>query len=509
MSPTEAATEASADVPGGAPTNDALRPYLEGHEAPIGVDLPHHVGGARREPEQWAHTLDPATGEPLARVGTATAGEVDAAVTVAREAAEGWAGFAPSARGTLLRRLGALVRRDADTLARLETRDTGKPLAQGKADIGAAARYFEFYGSVVEGFLGDTVPLGTGALAMVERQPHGVTGHVIPWNYPAQITARSVGAALAAGNATVVKPADEAPLVALRYAALATEAGFPAGVLNVLPGGAAAGTALTSHPGVDHVSFTGSVATGRAVAGVCAQRGRPVLLELGGKSAHLVLEGADLDRAAPVIARALLLHAGQTCTAGTRVLVHESLRADLVRRLAAVFEYAVLGRGLEDPTVGPVVSEKQAERVRGFIARAEADGAAVEARAGGADGLSGFFVAPTLFDGVRQDSELFAEEVFGPVLAVTSVDSDAAAVDAALNSRYGLTAAVWCRDIDRALRTARRLHVGQVSVNGYAPGGGVELPFGGVRDSGYGREKGVEALREYSHPRTLFIDLDS
>ncbi|GAB3568765.1 aldehyde dehydrogenase family protein [Amycolatopsis endophytica] len=488
------------------PVNDDLRPYLTDHGTPIGVDFPHSVGGTTREPAKWTDTMDPATGEPLARVGTATAAEIDDAVTVARAAAQPWSALAPSERGTLLRRLGALVRRDADTLARLETRDTGKPLAQGRADLAAAARYFEFYGSVVEGFLGDTIPLGSAALAVVEREPHGVTGHVIPWNYPAQITARSVGAALAAGNATVVKPADEAPLVALRYAALAAEAGFPAGVLNVLPGGAEAGDALTGNPEVDHVSFTGSVATGRAVAGACARRGRPVLLELGGKSAHLVLEGADLDRAAPVIARALLLHAGQTCTAGTRVIVHESLHAELVGRLAAFFNSATLGPGLTDPTVGPVVTAAQADRVRGFIERARSDGAVVAAQAQAGD-LPGFFVAPVLFDAVRQDSELFAEEVFGPVLAVTPVESDEAAIAAAHDSRYGLTAAVWCRDVDRALRTARRLHVGQASVNGYAPGGGVELPFGGVRDSGYGREKGAEALREYTRTRTLFVDI--
>ncbi|GAA5064610.1 aldehyde dehydrogenase family protein [Nocardia callitridis] len=486
---------------------EALRHALDDHEAAIPQRFPLDFGGALREPTRWVEDIDPATAGVLATVGSATPEEIGEAVALARAAAPGWAATAPSTRGALLRRLAELVRGNAEVLARLETRDTGKPLAQGRADITAAARYFEFYGSIVEGFLGDSIPLGPGSLAVVEHEPHGVTAHVVPWNYPAQITARSVGASLAVGNATVVKPADEAPLVALCYARLARAAGFPAGVLNVLPGGAEAGAALTAHPDIDHVSFTGSVATGRTVARACADRGRPALLELGGKSAHLVLAGADIDRAAPVIARALLLHAGQTCTAGTRVIVHESLHEELIAALTPYFDNATLGLGLADPTVGPVVSAPQAERVRGFIARASAEGAVLAGRAEEADGLSGYFVAPVLFDQVSQDSELFAEEVFGPVLAVTTVASDAEAVAAAHNSRYGLTAAVWCRDIDRAVRTARALEVGQAYINGYAPGGGVELPFGGTRDSGYGREKGVEALREYTRPRTLFVDL--
>ena len=489
------------------PSLDDLRSALEDHSTPLGHRFPLDVGGELRQPAQWAENVDPATGATLAEVASATPGEIDDAVETAKRAAPGWGALAPSERGTLLRRLATLVRRDADVLARLETRDTGKPLSQGRADITAAARYFDFYGSVVEGFLGDSIPLGPRSLAVVDHEPHGVTGHIVPWNYPAQITARSVGAALAAGNATVVKPADEAPLVALSYARLAREAGFPAGVVNVLPGGAEAGTALTANRDVDHVSFTGSVDTGRLVASAVAGRGRPSLLELGGKSAHLVLEGADIQRAAPVIARALLLHAGQTCTAGTRVIVHESLHADLVAALVPFFETATLGHGLSDPTVGPVVSRRQAERVQGFLERAEGAGCTVAARAAEASHPGGFFVAPVLFDHVEQGTELFSEEVFGPLLAVTTVSSDAEAVDAAHNSRYGLTGAVWCQDVDRALRTARALHVGQAYVNGYAPGGGVELPFGGTRDSGYGREKGVEALREYSRMRTLFVDV--
>lgn len=488
-------------------TLDQLRPHLENHDDALPERFPLDVGGELRDPERWSQNLDPATGSLLAEVATATPVEVSAAVAAARAAAPAWAALAPSERGALLRRLGALVREEADVLSRLEVRDTGKPLAQGRADIMAAARYFEYYGSIVEGHLGESIPLGSRSLAVVEHVPHGVTAHIVPWNYPAQIAARSVGAALAMGNSTVVKPADEAPLVTLSYARLVREAGFPSGVFNVVPGGADAGTALISDDRVDHVSFTGSVVTGRLVASTVAGRGRPTLLELGGKSAHIVLEGADVSRAAPVIANALLLHAGQTCTAGTRVIVHESLRAELLDALVPYFTRATLGPGLLEPTVGPVVSDVQATRVRAFIDRAQAEGAEIVAQAEPVDSEGGFFVAPVLLDQVAQSSELFAEEVFGPVLAVTTVDSDEEARAAAHNSRYGLTSAVWCQDVDRALSMARSLEVGQSYVNGYAPGGGVELPFGGARDSGYGREKGVTALDEYSRSRTLFVDI--
>lgn len=481
---------------------------LESHDRPIAADVPAEIGGESVALDHWVDDLDPAVGTPMCRVASASAADVDRAVAAAVAAAPDWAARAPSERGAILRRLGGLVRDHADALARIETRDTGKPLSQGRADVAAAARYFEFYGSVVEGFMGDAIGLGDAALAVAEPVPHGVTGHVVPWNYPAQISARSVGAALAAGNATVVKPAEEAPLSVLAFARLGRLAGLPDGVLNVVPGdGPTAGGRLTAHPQVDHVSFTGSVASGRTVAVACANRGRPVLLELGGKSAHLVLEGADLDRAVPTIARALLIHAGQTCTAGTRVVVARSLHAELVSRLATLLGSATSGRGLDDPQLGPLIAARQAERVEGFVTRAQADGATLVARGPQAADHGGFFVAPALFDGVAIDSELFREEVFGPVLAVTPVDSDDEAVAAAEATDYGLTAAVWCRDVDRALRTARRLRVGQASVNGYAPGGGVELPFGGVKDSGHGREKGVEALREYTQTRTLFVDL--
>ncbi|MDQ8043521.1 MAG: aldehyde dehydrogenase family protein [Patulibacter sp.] len=481
---------------------------LNSHDATLDGEFALDIGGELVEPTTWVDDLDPATGAVLARVASATAQEVGDAVEAAKAAAPAWAALHPTARGSLLRDLARLVRRDAEQLARIETRDTGKPLTQGRADIAAAARYFDFYGSVIEGFQGDTVPLGSAAIAMVDHEPHGVTGHVIPWNYPAQISARSIGAALAVGNATVVKPDVVAPLSTLHFARLAREAGFPAGTINVVPGdGPTAGAALTAHDDIAHVSFTGSVASGRLVAEAVARRGRPALLELGGKSAHVVLEGADLDRAAPVIARALLLHAGQTCTAGTRVIVHRSLHAALVDKLAVLFEAATVGRGLDDPTVGPVVTRRQQERVAGFVERAQAEGMAIAAQATIPDGLDGFYAAPTLFGDVPQGTELFGEEVFGPVLAVTPVDSDEEAIAAAENTRYGLTAAVWCQDIDRALKTARSLNVGQAMVNGYAAGGGVELPFGGTKDSGYGREKGVEALREYSRTRMLFIDL--
>lgn len=479
---------------------------LQDHTTQLG-DFRHEYAGEQHTPENWAETRDPATGESLARVGDGTRKEVRLAVRAAKNASTSWSAKTPSERGGLLKNLSALVTRESEVLARLETRDTGKPLEQGRRDIAAAARYFEFYGSVVTGFLGDTIPVEGGAFAATENLPHGITGHIIPWNYPAQITARTIGASLAVGNTAVVKPAMEAPLVALCYAALAREAGLPAGVLNVVPGGPDAGIALTNHEDVDHVSFTGSVPTGRAVARACAERGRPALLELGGKSAHVVLDDAELSRAVPVIAQSLLLHAGQTCTAGTRVIVHESLHQELISLLAPYFTDASLGWGLDGPDIGPVISRVQADRIIGFIDRAKNENASVVAVSKEPLPSDGYFVRPILFDDVAQDSELFAEEVFGPVLSVTSVPTNEDAILAAQNTRYGLTAAVWSSNVDKAIDCARQLDVGQVYVNGYAPGGGVELPFGGTKDSGYGREKGAEALREYSKTRLLFLNV--
>ena len=473
-------------------------------------DAPMIIGGEPIFNGEWLADVDPSTGMALCRVANATADEVSRAVEAASAVATEWGGRAAAERGSLLRGLADRIRLDHTDLARLETLDTGKPLRQSLADIQAAARYFEYYGCIVEGQVGASLPLGRSVLALTEHEPYGVTGHIVPWNYPAQITARTTSPSLAAGNAVVVKPAEDAPLTPVRLAELALEVGFPPGVFNVVPGdGPIAGGALADHPGVGHVSFTGSVVTGRSVAQRCGARGRPVTLELGGKSPHVMLADADLDSAVAQIYQTLVQNAGQTCVAGTRAIVHQARHAELVERLLALAETTTVGPGIDDPDLGPIISKRQYDRVNGFVDRALSAGIQRISDVTLPEGLSGYFVPPIFVDQVDPASELAQAEVFGPVLAITTFADEAEATELANNTGYGLTAAIWSRDINATLRTARQLRVGQVYINGYAAGGGVELPFGGVKDSGFGREKAIEALREYTQTRTMVIKVAS
>ncbi|WP_206422596.1 aldehyde dehydrogenase family protein [Nocardioides pantholopis] len=451
--------------------------------------------------------LDPSTGRLLDRVARGGAAEIDQAVTAARAAYAGWRGRSAESRAGVLRRTGELIRRDLDDLADLESHDTGKPLAQARADTGVAARYFEYYASVVEAFFGHTLPDLDGYLAWTRHEPYGVTGHIIPWNYPLQIGARTMAPALAVGNCLVVKPAEEAPLSVLRIGELALEAGLPPGVLNVVPGlGAEAGAALAAHPGIDHLSFIGSVPVGEEVAAAAARNIVPVALELGGKSPHVVLPDADLDLVVPTVVRALLQNAGQTCSAGSRLLVHAEVHEELMGRLEAALAAVRIGPGPADLDLGPLISARQLARVTGMV---EAAAGTAGPRIGGPGRVptpaEGFFFPPTVFDRVDPAAEIAREEVFGPVLA-TSVFKDAdEAVALANGTAYGLIAAVWTTDLDTAHHLVAELRAGQVYVNAYGAGGGVELPFGGFGKSGYGREKGFEALAEMCQTKTVVM----
>src|SRR5215218_7353378 len=456
---------------------------------------------------------DPSDGSELARIARGGAADIDAAVGAARAAlddrgAGAWGRMSAVERGRILARIGQKVLDQVELLAALEVHDVGKPLKQARADAVALARYCEFYAGACDKVHGQTLPFANGYTALTMREPHGVTGHIVPWNYPMQIVGRSVGAALAMGNACVLKPAEEACLTVLAFARIALEAGLPPGALNVVPGlGEEAGSALSAHPGIDHLSFTGSVATGARVQAAAAANAVPVTLELGGKSPQVVFADADLDAALPFLVNAGIQNAGQTCSAASRILVERPVFDDVRRRMAERYRALKVGPALDDLDVGPVISKRQRDIVEHFLGVARDSGLKVAAQAELAAHAprGGYYVRPTLLDDVPDAHALAHEEIFGPVQVLIAFDGEVDAMRIANGTAYGLVAGVWTRDGGRQLRMARKLQCGQVFVNNYGAGGGVELPFGGVKHSGHGREKGFEALYGFSTLKTVAI----
>jgi aldehyde dehydrogenase (NAD+) len=453
--------------------------------------------------------LDPSDGELLTHIARGNADDVHAAVQAAQAALDGgWGALTAAERGRILLKMSALVLHQADELARLEALDVGKPFKQGRADAVALARYLEFYGGAADKVMGQTIPFANGYTAFSIREPHGVTAHIVPWNYPMQIIGRSVGAALAMGNACVLKPAEEACLTALAFARIAGQAGLPSGALNVVPGlGEEAGAALSAHPGVRHISFTGSVQVGHLIQAAAAKNAIPVTLELGGKSPQLVFDDADLDAALPFLVNAGIQNAGQTCSAASRILVQRGVFSAVVQRMSERYRVLRVGPALADLDVGPLISRRQQDIVQGYLALARDSGLVIAARATLPPDLpaGGCYVPPTLVADVSPAHRLAQEEIFGPVQAVIPFDDEADALKIANGTAFGLVAGVWTRDGSRALRLARKLQCGQVFINNYGAGGGIELPFGGVKHSGHGREKGFEALYGFSVLKTVAI----
>ena len=471
------------------------------------------IGGHRVDALSGAtfETLDPATGRPLARIAQGDRRDVDAAVADARDAFRGvWSRTAPLKRVHVLNRLAALIREHRAELASLESLDVGKPLREAEADAEAAAQFFEYFAGAADKIFGASIPLGPKMLDYTVREPLGISAQIVPWNYPLRLASRGIAPALACGNAVVAKPAGEAALSTLRLAELALEAGLPRGVFNVVTGhGAVAGAALAGHPGINQVSFTGSVPTGVAVMKAAADNVVPVTLELGGKSPNIVFADADLAQAGASAARVILQNAGQTCTAPSRLLVEGRAHAEVLEHAAAVMRRMRLGRGVDNPDMGPVISELQMERVLGFVETGLREGGRVVTggtRATESALRDGFFVLPTLIDQVAPGTTVEQEEIFGPVLTVTTFETVEEAIAIANGTPYGLVTGIWTRDLHRALTVAAEVKAGQIRINGYSAEGSAHLPFGGFKKSGFGREQGMEAIAAYTQVKNVMIN---
>lgn len=448
---------------------------------------------------------DPSDGSEICQIARGQSVDIDAAVSAANGALDGpWGRLTAPERGRILARLGQLVLENATFLAELETRDVGKPLKQSKADVTALARYLEFYAGATDKIHGSTIPYLEGYTVYTLRERHGVTGHIIPWNYPMQIIGRSVGAALAMGNATVLKPAEEACLTALYFADLAQKADLPAGVLNVVPGlGSEAGAALSAHPNVQHISFTGSVGVGKLIQTSAAQNVVPVTLELGGKSPQIVFDDADIDAALPFLVNAGLQNAGQTCSASSRILVQRGVYDQVVNLMSARYSEIRVGPAEHDLDVGPLISARQKSIVEGFLEKGADLQIAAQGKIVSDAPAGGNYVAPTLFKDVPPDHPLAQDEIFGPVQVIIPFEDEEEALAIANGTAFGLVASVWSANGARQMRLAHKLRAGQVFLNNYGAGGGVELPFGGSGLSGHGREKGFEALYGFSTLKTV------
>jgi aldehyde dehydrogenase (NAD+) len=456
-------------------------------------------------------SVDPATGAPLATIAAGEAADVDAAVISARSAFDAsWGRLPPAARGRLLFELADLVEEHAEELAVLETLDAGKPLTEALyIDAAYTAETLRYYAGWATKLHGDVLPVSPAvgeAFVYTRREPLGVVGAIVPWNFPMLIASWKIGPALAAGNTVVLKPSEMTSLTALRLAELALEAGLPPGALNVVTGyGPDAGQALAEHPGVAKVTFTGSTATGRRIVTASAGNLKQVALELGGKSPNIIFADADLDAAVPGAFTGIFLNQGEVCCAGSRAYVEAPVYDEFVERLTASAAKIRLGHGLAGGTdMGPLVSAAQRDRVVGYIESGVSEGATPTSATAPADG---YFVAPTIFTGVDDSMTIAREEIFGPVLSVLRFESDDDVIGRANASVYGLAAGVWTNDLRKAHRMAAALQAGTVWINAYNMMDPT-APFGGVKASGFGRDLGVDAVRSYTHSKTVWVGLD-
>ena len=455
---------------------------------------------------QTFEAINPSTEEILTQVARGGPEDIDDAVAAAREAFEGpWRRVKPEERGRLLYRVARELEARINEFAELETLDTGKPLAHAHGEISGCVRYLDYYAGAADKIHGETIPLGSDYLNYTVREPLGVTAHIVPWNMPLSMVCRSLAPALAAGNTAIIKPAEQTPLTALKFAEIFLDLHFPPGVYNVVPGfGEEAGKALGEHPGIGSITFTGSVETGRNILHSAAEHVKPVVLELGGKSPQIIFADTDLDLAASEVAKGIYSNTGQYCDAGSRLLVDEGVREPLLEKLIQHSRQIKLGEGMNNPDMGPLVSAEHLERVLGYIDIGRQEGANMLIGGKAEEFERGYFVSPTVFDEVESKMRIAQEEIFGPVLSVLPFSGDEEAARIANDSSYGLAAGIFTQNIDRAMRFASEVQAGYVMINEYFTGG-MGSPFGGYKQSGIGREKGLVALDNYTQIKNVVL----
>jgi aldehyde dehydrogenase (NAD+) len=458
---------------------------------------------------EYFATIDPATEEPIAEIARGTPADIDKAVKAANVAMKGpWSRLAPMERGVLMFKLADAIAANRDELARLETLDVGKPLKDSLGDIDGVVTTLRYNAGAADKMQGETIPLGPDVVDFTLLEPLGVTAHIVPWNFPLGMAMRSIAPALAAGCTVVLKPAEQSPLSALKFAELLPRAGIPGGVVNVVTGfGEDAGEALVRHPLVRGISFTGSLETGRKILTGAAPGIKPSILELGGKNPMIVFADADIDRAVGDALAGSFENCGQVCSSSSRYLLEPAIREEFLGKLTEKAQKLKVGPGMDNPDVGPIVSREQYDRVTGYVARGRADGGKLRTGGNRPRHLQrGYFIEPTIFEGVDPSAVIAREEIFGPVGVALEVRNEDEAVDLANGLGYGLAAGIYSRDISRALRLARRIEAGSIWINGWWMGG-VQAPTGGMKDSGIGRERGLAGIRNYLQIKNVAIRL--